>query len=88
MIDINFTLGIAIYGLIWFMILFMVLPFGVQTQSEANDITPGTVESAPSKSHILKKFVTTGVIAAIVYGFVHWALVSKFLTALLPELDG
>ena len=42
MIDIGFTFGIAIYGMIWFVTLFTVLPFGVVTQDEAGDVEPGT----------------------------------------------
>ena len=29
--------GIAIFGLIWFLVLFAVLPFGVRTSAEAGD---------------------------------------------------
>ncbi len=42
MIEINFTFGLAIYGMIWFLSLFIILPFGVVTQEEEGDIEPGS----------------------------------------------
>ena len=34
MIKIGFIFGMAIYGIIWFLTLFMVLPWGVVSQAE------------------------------------------------------
>ena len=88
MIEINFVLGIAIYGLIWFVVLFMVLPFGVRPQKDTGHVTPGTAESAPIKPNIMRKFVVTALISALVYGLIHWLLVSERLMRLLPNFDG
>ena len=40
--------GIAIYFIIWWTVLFAMLPIGVRTSEEAGEkITPGNAESAP-----------------------------------------
>jgi predicted secreted protein len=38
----------AVYFLIWWVTLFVVLPFGLRTQEEDNNVTLGTTSSAPS----------------------------------------
>ena len=49
MIEISMIFGLAIYGIVWFLTLFIVLPFGVVAQNEAdNDAVPGSAESAPT----------------------------------------
>jgi predicted secreted protein len=37
----------AIYFIVWWITLFAVLPFGLKTQDENEDVTLGTVSSAP-----------------------------------------
>jgi len=42
------SLGTATYFIIWWLLLFAILPFGVQSQHELDDIVPGTAPSAPA----------------------------------------
>lgn len=61
--------GVVVYLIIWWLVLFIVLPFGVQTQHESGEgIEPGTPESAPAKSGIWLKFAITTAIAAVCWG--------------------
>ena len=39
--------AISMYLVIWWIVLFAILPIGVHTQSDDGNITPGTAESAP-----------------------------------------
>lgn len=41
------TAGLVLFAVIWFMVLFIVLPLRLTTQGEAGDVVPGTPESAP-----------------------------------------
>ncbi len=59
--------GLALYAMIWWIVLFAVLPFGVQTQAEAGEVVPGTPESAPAKPRLGRVFLATSVIAAMVF---------------------
>lgn len=60
--------GFAIYFIIWWMVLFVVLPFGVTTHDEAGGtIEPGTVSSAPVKPYIGRKVAATTLIAAVLW---------------------
>ena len=64
------TLGLAVYFVIWWVVLFAVLPFGVKTQGESGHVVPGTVESAPVHHHLPRTFAITTVAAAVVFAIV------------------
>jgi predicted secreted protein len=70
----SLTLGLAVYFIIWWTVLFAVLPFGVRTQGEAGKIVPGTPESAPVAPHLLRTFAITSVVAGAVFGLVYAVL--------------
>lgn len=64
----------AIYFIIWWISLFVVLPIGLRTQAEENDVVPGSTRSAPARFRAFKVFLMTTVLAA----FIHlvWYVVS------------
>ncbi|MFM1816121.1 MAG: hypothetical protein RLZ98_2816 [Pseudomonadota bacterium] len=68
--------GLAIFFIIWWLVLFTVLPFGVRTQAEAGEIVPGTPESAPVQTRMLRVFAITTLIATVVFAFVWWVAVA------------
>ncbi|EJW22217.1 hypothetical protein IMCC14465_00560 [alpha proteobacterium IMCC14465] len=82
MIDIGFTFGIAIYGMIWFVTLFMVLPFGVVTQDEAGDVEPGSPGSAPANLLIGRKLLITTLVASVLFIITYWLLTSDILVGI------
>lgn len=49
------TGAIVLFAVLWFMILFIVLPIGERSQSEAGDVVPGTPASAPEDAMMKKK---------------------------------
>ncbi|THK39915.1 DUF1467 family protein [Ensifer sp. MPMI2T] len=65
---------LAIYFIIWWLTLFAVLPLGVRTQAEENDVVPGSVESAPARFRALRVVLLTTAIAAAIH--LGWYVVS------------
>ena len=60
--------GIVLFAVIWFMVLFIILPIRVQSQAEAGEKVAGTPAGAPSSSFSMKrKFVTTTWISGIAF---------------------
>ena len=59
--------AIAVYFIIWWTVLFAMLPFGLKTQDEDNDVTLGTVPSAPRGPHMLKVVVRTTIASLVMY---------------------
>lgn len=72
----SFTLGLAIYFIMWWLTLFAVLPFGLRTQDEAGDVVPGTPESAPARPRILKVFALNTLVASAAF-FMFWLGVTQ-----------
>lgn len=58
----------AVYFIIWWMTLFMVLPFGVQPQGDSSE---GHEAGAPVKPRIILKMVINSVIAGVLWGIVY-----------------
>jgi predicted secreted protein len=67
----------AIYFIIWWLVLFTVLPWGVRSQHEHGDIPPGTDPGAPSIHGLKKKVIWTTVVATAVFGAFYWAFVTR-----------
>ncbi len=73
------SFGIAIYFIIWWTVLFAVLPLGVRTQDEAGEVVPGTPGSAPFTPRLLRIVATTTVIAAIVFAIFYAVVTYKLI---------
>lgn len=56
--------GIVVYILLWWWVLFMVLPFGAKAPEV---IESGHATSAPQRPMLVKKMLITTVIAAILW---------------------
>ncbi len=63
---------IAIYFVIWWTVLFAVLPFGVRNAHEAGEnVEMGNEAGAPVALHWGKKILITSVLAGILLGLVY-----------------
>jgi len=71
---------IAIYFIIWWVVLFAVLPWGVHSQQESGEVTAGTDPGAPAVHRVWRKLIWTTIIAAVVYG----ALAAAYQDDLIP----
>jgi predicted secreted protein len=70
--------AIAVYFLIWWVVLFAVLPWGVRAQGE--DGTPGTDPGAPAVPRLLAKLAWTTAIATAVFGLCAFVYVGGLVT--------
>ena len=71
--------ALALYFVIWWTVLFAVLPLGVQSQYEAGEVVPGSEGAAPHAPKLLLKAAITTVLALIVFGIVHLFVVEKIV---------
>ena len=75
--------GFAVYVVLWWLVLFMVLPWGVQSQAERGRVIRGSERGAPVKPLMLKKIVATSVIAAVLlaigYGLSYSGLLESYI---------
>ena len=72
--------GLAIYGLIWWLVLFAVLPFGVRTSAEAGEAkVEGAAESAPVRPQMLRKLLVTTAVSFGIWLVVYFVLDSRVI---------
>lgn len=77
--------SVAIFLTIWWTVLFAVLPLGVTSHAEAGiDKGDGGDPGAPVDPKLKKKFLTTTVVAVVLFAIV-W-LVIEFGLITLPNL--
>ena len=65
---VQISTALAIYFVIWWISLFLTLPFGVRSQHEDGGGAPGTDPGAPVLTGMKRKLVWTTIISAIIYG--------------------
>ena len=57
----------AIYFVLWWIVLFLTLPFGVRSQHEDGESVPGTDPGAPVMSLMGRKLIWTTVISVVIF---------------------
>jgi len=77
------TTAIAIFFLIWWVVLFAVLPFGVRSQHEHGEIAPGTDPGAPAIPHLRRKLLWTTAVSILIFAACYVVYVKQLVT-----LDG
>lgn len=70
----------AIYFVLWWITLFVTLPFGVRSQHEEGVGTPGTDPGAPVAHLIGRKMIWTTVISAAIFAFSMFAYDAGYLS--------
>jgi predicted secreted protein len=75
----GWTLGVAVYFIIWWVVIFAVLPWGVRSVDDA-DIARGHAAGSPKRPRILLKMAVTTVIAAIIWTLVYAVIESGWVS--------
>ena len=70
----------AIYFVVWWIVLFTTLPFGIRSQREAGENIAGTDPGAPSVPRMGRKMIWTTIISAILYGAMAYLYAQGFLS--------
>lgn len=76
----NWFTAALTFIVVWWLVLFMVLPFGNKPPEE---IEPGTAPSAPAKPRMAIKALITTLVALLITAAIAW-LVDSGLIALRP----
>jgi predicted secreted protein len=67
----SITTAIAIYFILWWLTLFVVLPWGVRSQHESGEISPGTEPGAPILPRIAVKLLWTTIVSAVMFALLY-----------------
>ena len=74
------TTGLAIFFLIWWVVLFAVLPWGVRSQDEHGEVIPGTDPGAPAIPQLRRKLFWTTVVSVAVFAVCYLIYVKHLVT--------
>lgn len=82
--------AIAIYFLIWWMMIFISLPFRMRSQLADGNVVEGSEPAAPANPQLLQRMVWNSVLSLVVFGL-YWLIFHYFgwtvddLPAIVPE---
>ncbi len=69
--------GVLVFIVIWWVVIFAVLPWGVRTPDQAET---GHATSAPIRPQLLRKAVITTLITCVLWGLAYWLITSEYLS--------
>ena len=78
--------AIAIYFVIWWVVLFAVLPWGIRSQHESGAVVQGSDPGAPAVPKLKQKLIWTTMVAALVFAV--WYVVYTYRLIALDDLTG
>jgi predicted secreted protein len=70
----------AIYFVLWWVTLFVTLPFGVRSQHETGEGAPGTDPGAPIATRMVAKLIWTTLISAVIFALAMLAYHAGYLS--------
>jgi len=65
--DLTTAGAISLYFVVWWTVLFAVLPFGVQSQAAAGEVVSGSEPGAPAAPSLSEKAIWTTIISDLVF---------------------
>ena len=74
------TTALAIFFLIWWVVLFAVLPWGIRSQHEGGEIAPGTDPGAPAVQRLGRKLMWTTLVSALIFAGCYVVYVNHLVT--------
>jgi predicted secreted protein len=74
------TTAIATYFVIWWVVLFTILPWGVRSQQEQGDVAPGTDPGAPALPRLWAKLAWTTAVSAAVFALCYVVYVYRLVS--------
>ena len=81
----NFTGGIVLFAVIWFLVFYVVLQIRPGSQAESGEVTPGTPSSAPADAQILRKAKITTLVTIVLWAAISAVILSGWIT--IYDLD-
>ena len=77
----------VVWLILWWLVLFMILPIGIRGQAEEGDLVEGSEPGAPHTLNIKRKFIQTTIIATVLWvlicaliisGVFNWDMLGSF----------
>lgn len=59
--------ALAVYFILWWIVLFATLPFNLRTQDDEGEVTLGTTSSAPQGRHVARAMLRATVVSLVIF---------------------
>lgn len=79
------TSALVLFAVIWFLVLFVTLPFMKRTQAETGHVEPGTHASAPAEFDPKRTAIIVSVISFVLWAVIAGIIISGAIT--VRDLD-
>ena len=70
---------VVVYIIIWWLVLFMVLPFGI-TRVDPDTLLPGQDPGSPAKGRMVLKLVITSGVTAVLVGIYYFVATTGLIS--------
>ena len=68
----SLTGSFVVFVILWWLILFMILPRDINSQKDKDFVVKGTDPGAPSNPYIVKKLIITTAITSILFAIIYF----------------
>jgi predicted secreted protein len=82
----SLTTALATYFIIWWIVLFAVLPWGVRSQAEEGEVVEGSDPGAPAAARLWAKLGWTTLVSAAVFAVAAYLYTRGYLADLVRLL--
>lgn len=72
--------AIAIYFIIWWLTLFVILPFGIRSQQESGAVSEGTDPGAPVAARVWIRLIWTTIVSGAVFAVIALVYIKRWVT--------
>ncbi|RDW13944.1 DUF1467 family protein [Paracoccus thiocyanatus] len=76
----SLTGAIVLYTVLWFLVLFVLLPIGQKSQADVGEVMPGTPAGAPHEPKLKKKALWATLIAALIWAVIAFVIMADIIT--------
>jgi len=67
----SITGSIVVFILLWWLVLFIILPRNISSQQERGNVVEGTDPGAPASPKITKKLILTTIISLLLFAIIY-----------------
>lgn len=74
------TSAIVLFAVVWFMVMFIVLPIGRRTQGDEGKVVPGTQAGAPANFNLRRTVAIVTAISLVLWAIICAVIISEVIS--------
>ena len=84
----NIVGALVVFVVVWWLVFFTVLPWGIVSQVEDEDVEPGTEPGAPARPMLVRKAAITTLIACAICALIYLVIAGELINLGTIQPDG